>query len=588
MPKPWSEVATSPAYQSLAPDEQAAAKQEYFATQVASRVPEAERGSAWQQFSTYEPPAKAGDASSRAMAAPLPETQGVGLAKGLAREATEGATFGWGDEVGLGAAAVAAKAAQEAGFAPNTGQSLGQIYGDMRSSYDDERQQFHDEHPIAATAANIAGGLATGGLGGAKAVGAITANAGKLARIGTTAAVGAAEGGLYGAGNADLGNRLQGAAQGATVGAVMAPVASAAAGSISRSLAKRGAVTDVERLTPTRDDLRDASQALYGKADQLGVVLKPQMVGQLQAGLMNQAKQLGFNARIHPKVAGALGSFDDLATDTPTLARLEQQRRILGAAGKSLEPDERRIASDLINHYDDAIQNLKATDVSAGNAMQAGKLLKDARALWQRQAKLGTIDDAVERAQNQASGFENGLRTQFRTILNNPKKMRGFTADERNALQQIVRGGPVENTLKFLGRFGFGEKGATNVVGAAIGSSAGYTAGGPVGAVVVPMLGQAARKGAQRATRRNVDKLQQLVAAGAHPRYIVNRYATLAGKKATPHELAQYLVTTPHGDLMDLAAKLNSLKGPRRQLATDALSMALSGQVAKESQGNDQ
>ncbi|NGY03447.1 DnaB-like helicase N-terminal domain-containing protein [Solimonas terrae] len=122
---------------------------------------------------------------------------------------------------------------------------------------------------------------------------------------------------------------------------------------------------------------------------------------------------------------------------------------------------------------------------------------------------------------------------------------------------------------------------ATNVVGAAIGSSAGYTAGGPVGAVVVPMLGQAARKGAQRATRRNVEELQRLVAAGAHPRYIVNRYATLAGPHATPQELSQYLVATPQADLMDLAAKLNTLKGPNRKLASDALGLTLTGNASE-------
>ncbi|NKF23234.1 hypothetical protein [Solimonas marina] len=108
-------------------------------------------------------------------------------------------------------------------------------------------------------------------------------------------------------------------------------------------------------------------------------------------------------------------------------------------------------------------------------------------------------------------------------------------------------------------------------------AKAGYTAGGPVGAV----LGQMARKAAQRATVRNVEQLQRLIAASALPRYIVNRYATVAGKSGTPQELSQYLVTAPHTDLLDLAAKLNTLKGPQRKLAGDALALTLSGQAGE-------
>lgn len=104
MAKPWSEVALSSGYQALPPDQQATAKQQYFASQIAPRVPEAEHAAAWQQFDAYKPsPKKIDDASSRSMPAPPLSDQRVGLGKGLAREATEGGTFGWGDEIGLGA-----------------------------------------------------------------------------------------------------------------------------------------------------------------------------------------------------------------------------------------------------------------------------------------------------------------------------------------------------------------------------------------------------------------------------------------------------------------------------------------------------
>ncbi|MEW6169274.1 MAG: hypothetical protein AB1651_16505 [Pseudomonadota bacterium] len=573
MAKPWSEVAASQAYQQLPADEQQVARRQYFDQVVAPKVPQAERGAAWAQFSTWEPQA-AGSRDTRAVPRAGAPAQDVGLAKGLAREATQGLTFEFGDEIGLGAAALAAKAAQKLGAAPDTGQSTGDIYRDMRGHYDAERQQFAQDHQVAATAANIAGSLATGGAGGAKVLTRV-ARAATPVRVATTAAVGGAQGALYGAGAADPGERMEGAARGAAIGAVVAPAASEAIGGGVKTLARQRTKSAVDVLTPARDDVAGAARQLYERADGLKVVLKPQTVGRLQSELSTRAKQEGFNARIHPKVAAALDSFDDLATDVPTLGRLEQQRRILGAAAKSLEPDERRLASELIDHYDDVIQGLKAVDVTAGNVVQAGALLRQARGLWQRQAKLGVIEDAVERAQNQASGFENGLRTQFRAILNSPKKSRGFSPAEKAAMQHIVRGGAGENTLRLLGRFGWGEKGATNVVGAAIGAGAGAAASGGVGAVAVPVMGQIARRAAARATAKNVEQLQRLVAAGAHPRFIVNRYAQLAGPRATPQELAQYLVTAPQQDLLALAGKLNTLKGPQRKLATDAIALTI-------------
>lgn len=572
MAKAWSEVAVSPGYRDLPAAEQAGVRRQYFDEVIAPKVPEAERDMAWSQFDEWQPPAH-GSAS-----APAERPPRTGMAKGIAREAVQGASFEFGDEIGLSAAALAARGAQKLGAAPDMGQSVGEIYRDMRSHYQTERRQFAEDHPAAATSANLAGALATGGAGGARVLTRV-AGAAAPTRIAATSAVGGAQGALYGAGAAESGERLEGAAKGAAIGAVVAPAAAEAIGGAGRVLARRSAERVAGALTPARDDLAGAARQLYGQADRLGIVLKPETVGRLQGELSTLARQQGFNHRIHPKVSAALDSFDDLAQGVPTLARIEQQRRILGAAAKSLEPDERRIASELIDGFDDILQGLKSADVKAGNVVQAGGLLRKARGLWHRQAKLGVIEDAVERAQNQASGFENGLRTQFRSILNNPKRLRGFTPAEQAAMKRVVRGGTVENMLRLLGRFGWGEKGATNVVGAAIGAGAGAAATGGVGAVAVPVMGQMARRGAARATAKNVEQLQKLVAAGAHPRYIVNRYAHTAGPRATPQELAQFFVTAPQRDLLALSAQLNSLKGPHRKLATDALALALSARA---------
>lgn len=506
-----------------------------------------------------------------------PKASGPSKALGAAREAIQGATFEFGDEIGLGAAALAAKGAQKVGLAPDTGESIGEIYRDMRGAYGAEREQFREENPGTAVAANLAGALGTGGAG---AVRGMTALAPRIGTMGAAATVGGAQAGAYGAGAAEPGERIEGAAKAAPVGAVLAPVATAGANALASTLANRGAERWVSRLLPNRDQVRQAAQRSFAEADNLGVQLAPAKVQQIQGSLNSLAKTEGFNPRIHPKVAAALDSFDDLAADVPTLGRMEQQRRILGAAAKSMEADERRIAVQLIDELDDAIGGLKAADVVTGNAAQAGETMQRARGLWARQAKLGVIEDAMERAANQASGFENGIRIQFRSILNNPKKLRGFSEAEREAMQRIVRGGKVENILKFLGRFGPGEGAATNLVGSSIGAGAGAAVGGPVGAAAVPIAGYAARKGAQAATRGNVEKLRQLVAAGgANPRQIVQRYTSQAGAAATPQDLAKIMVSSGQTDLIRLSSQLNALSGPQRRLANEALALMAAGQA---------
>ncbi len=122
----------------------------------------------------------------------------------------------------------------------------------------------------------------------------------------------------------------------------------------------------------------------------------------------------------------------------------------------------------------------------------------------------------------------------------------------------------------------------SNPVKTLLAAGGGYAASGGSGAVAAPVIGMMARRGARQATVRNLEQLQKLAAAGADPRYIVSRYAKAAGPQATPGELSQFLVTAPRKDLIELAAKVNGMKGPNRKLAADALVLAMTGQVAPE------
>ena len=114
------------------------------------------------------------------------------------------------------------------------------------------------------------------------------------------------------------------------------------------------------------------------------------------------------------------------------------------------------------------------------------------------------------------SGLENALRTEFRQLAMNEKRMRGFSDAERQAIEAVSRGGPVINIMRGLGKLA-----PTGVVSTALGGSIGAGAGsiaGPigsaVGAVAAPVIGAAARGTATRMTMNAAQRAAETARAG--------------------------------------------------------------------------
>jgi hypothetical protein len=154
----------------------------------------------------------------------------------IVRQIANGMTFGFADEIAAGANTVLPITSQA--HANNlSNQFTGQGKSIYEQNLEAERAKdagFRRDHPVAATTAELAGGLTTG-LPGAARVMAIKALA-KVPTIVKAAATGAAEGGVggFGAGEGGLGPRLENAAVpaavGAVAGAVLPPIVRAIAG----------------------------------------------------------------------------------------------------------------------------------------------------------------------------------------------------------------------------------------------------------------------------------------------------------------------------------------------------------------------
>lgn len=155
--------------------------------------------------------------------APVPQSApqpAPGLLQGIAQSVGRGASFGLSDRAG-------ALVSSLLGSTQNTELGdFGGTYSENLKSIQDARDKFADKYPVTDFAANVVGGVASGGplLKGAAAVpqlaGALR-SFNSMPRWAQFATGGAAAGGLSGAGNAREGDVLEGAAIGGATGAVL-------------------------------------------------------------------------------------------------------------------------------------------------------------------------------------------------------------------------------------------------------------------------------------------------------------------------------------------------------------------------------
>jgi hypothetical protein len=306
-----------------------------------------------------------------------------------------------------------------------------------------------------------------------------------------------------------------GAAIGRNIGGIAAPMLTAIP---APSIGGRAAA--LRRNAPTTQSLKDASNAIYKQIDDMGVTIKPQALKSLASKAAQNAKASGLDPGITPKANALIQRLTKDADNPLTVGEVETLRKIASGISSSMDSTEASVGKAIAMTMDDFLDDIAADSLS-GSSKTAGQMLRQARSLVQRRKKTELLQTAFENARNQASGFENGLRTQFRAILKrvNEGRLKGWTQAEKEALERVVQGGKIENILKFLGKFGLTEGQATSMLGSAVGIAGGAAVGGPVGAVGVPLAGQAAKYGAQAMTRNNAATAAALTASG--PRAVV-------------------------------------------------------------------
>jgi hypothetical protein len=420
-----------------------------------------------------------------------PTAEQPGIARSALEGFSQGATFGFGDEM---------KAAVRGGIdSLRTGEPFGEAYdawlGQTRGDLDAAREA----HPVAAYGAEI--GSAMLAPGGAMKGGATLA--GKAAR---GAVAGGAAGAAYGFGAGEGGavERAKSAAVSGAVGAAggaLAPVAVRGVEKLADSRALRKAVDVAADTAPTPAANKAASRALYKGMEQRGVVFGDDASVRLLGGLV---EDLGprFDSDVAPKTMRKVAGLADKAENGLSLNGLMNTREKLGTIGLDLG-SEGAAAKAALSRIDTFIDGILDTD-AAGDVVGLGADWKQARKLW-KQAKnserLQAVIDNAALAENPALSIQNG----FRAILRNPKKAATFSAQEKAVMREVINDSKSGNLFqRLLGR-GTGLTRqvvatiAGNALGGPIGAALGSAAATKLGSISKGMAGDAAIAAAERA-----------------------------------------------------------------------------------------
>jgi len=308
------------------------------------------------------------------------------------------------------------------------------------------------------------------------------------------------------------------------------------------------------QAAPTAERLKDVSRAVYKEIDDMGARVKPEAYSTLSQRIARDTAKMGLDPDITPAASKAVRRFTELEGAEVTLSELDTLRKVAQGAADSLNKTEKMLGTMIIDHVDDFLDTAGPTALTATtDGASIGKRYKVARELWGRARKSELLEGAIKDADLQASGLENGIRIQFRQILKNKKQRKFFKPDEIAEMEKVVKGTIPANTAKLLGRFGFSEGNATNILGGSIGAGAGATIGnaiaGPVGAgigaAVTTGAGQLSRKLAQRITMGNAKFADELTRAGSSGRAITKAYLANTPKAERSVSVLSELLANP-------------------------------------------
>lgn len=358
--------------------------------------------------------------------------------------------------------------------------------------------------PVGSTVGAVLGGLGAAGpliKGGATLLNSAKATLPSL--MGRGAAEGAAYGAAYGAGEGrGLEERARNAAWGAGVGA--------GTGAATGALARVGAGKVADDAIPSTEQLRAMGSQAYKQADDAGVVFTPQAVEKLQQRVTADFADFGFLPELQPGAAAVLKEINRQGGNNVTLKGMETIRKVAGNAFIPGNKSNNALVNKVVNRIDEIVASPGADDVLMGDAQAGAAALKQAREAWSRSAKAEGVENALKKADLRAASTgsggnaDNATRQALRRFL---ETQRGLSDAERKVIEKAIKGGPVQNALRLMGKLspsGNGLMAALGIGGTMVNPLVG----------VASLGGMGAKAAADAMTKQNVNLAQNIIRSG--------------------------------------------------------------------------
>lgn len=428
-----------------------------------------------------------------------------------------GATFDMSDEIMGGIAASYAKMHDLV-----TGNKSGISYEDAVKSVRQDQEAFAERNPGIDLTAQLAGGIMTGGVGGAKVLGSQTLKqAPKFIQAAAIPTVAGVEGAAYGFGSGEgMEESLQQAGQQGLVSAVAGPLLNKLGTGVARKFNKKEAKELQQKLTPDRtlESVKGEAKEFYNKAEAAGVVIRGKSFDDFRTALMNDLSSEAIDGQTYPKIGKALRRLKD--TNTPSYKDIEAVKKLLKQARMSADPNDRRIAGMINAQIDGFVENLKPGDIVAGSIPDLNQHLKQAKNLWSRKAQTEVIDEIEDKAYRseanvKAGDLDQAFRSKIRPVIENPRRKSGLDEEVVTSLDKMISGTPGKNLIRTLASVNPGshtQRGLMSTLGAgAIGVAATGSPAGVLLAVVPGITGTVAQKIANKMSKKEIDKIRSAI-----------------------------------------------------------------------------
>lgn len=290
------------------------------------------------------------------------------------------------------------------------------------------------------------------GIGTATKLGQAAGLGAKTAGIAAMPTAGAATGAIAGAlqPTTESKSRAGNIATYAAGGAIAGPAAQGIARGVQKVLGPKAAKAIVDSET-----FKVKASDLYKEAEQLGGVLSPQFTDDFLAKAQNLSKQTeaGKLTIGQDELASLLSRWKSLRGQPISLqAAKEIDEGLSEIADKYFKEGkitaEGRKILEVQNAFRDSIENAVPSQVIGGK--EGFLALRQARKTWQQAMKINDIERILARAEftdQPANSIKNG----FRTLLNNPKRLRGYSKEEIKLMSEAASTNVQLETLRTIG-----------------------------------------------------------------------------------------------------------------------------------------